>query len=304
MIDERLDRQILALNKRYQDLFYSATNEKKIKVNRYLSNIQSLDIKRIIEDIEYSKYARQHFSVNGNVAGQMRSEIDCSNCRIAVYSCIVGNYDDVIEPVYKEDSIDYFMFTDQDLPESSAWTKINIREFDDYQNLNASQLNRKIKILQTERLLQYDYTIYVDGNIEIVSGVSPMITQMGRCGLGVHFHRGRDCIYDEAVAVKHLKRIDGKDMFDQLDGYRQEGFPRHFGLYENSILIRNNRDSETMELMRAWWEEFCAHPTRDQLSFPYIIWKMGYNKEKICILGNNVERNPRFNRFYNHKNSQ
>lgn len=300
MIDERLDRQLVAFNERYQKCFYSSSNTDEIKKNRYFSNIRSLDFKRVIEDLKYRKYAKEHFSTEGNVVNQTPYTINPSEYKIAVYCCIVGQYDSIIEPIYKEDNIDYLVFTDQDLPENSSWRKREIRNLPEYTQLKAAQLNRKIKILQTDELLRYDYTIYVDGNIEIVSGVSPIISNMGEYGLGVHYHRRRDCIYDEVVAVKHLKRLSGEDMDEQIKSYSKDGFPTHFGLYENSILIRNNRDKETIDLMEEWWNEYLRFPTRDQLSLPYVIWKTDYNKEKVYILGSDVERNPRFNRLYNH----
>ena len=301
MIDKRLDQQLVSLNTRYQELLYSSSNEDEIKKNRYLSNLKALDIGSIIEDLKYRKYAKQHFSTSGNISHEAIQKIDVSNIRIAVYCCIVGKYDTVIDPIYKEDDIDYFLFTDQDVPEKTAWKKIDLRYFDDYNILSSTQLNRKIKIIQTNELLKYDFTIYVDGNIEIVSGVSPIIANMGQKGLGVHYHRRRDCIYDEVIAVKHLKGIPGKDMDEQIKDYRNNGFPAHFGMYENSILIRDNRDKSTIGLMEAWWKEYLNYPTRDQLSLPYVIWKTGYDKRKIYIMGDDVERNPRFNRLYQHK---
>lgn len=301
MIDERLDRQLVSFNERYQKCFYSSARTDDIKKIRYLSNIKSLNFKRVIEDLKYRNYAKKHFSADGNIISQTPHVINPADYRIAVYSCIVGQYDSIIEPIYKEDDIDYLIFTDQDLPKNSSWSKREIRGLPEYRQLKAAQLNRKIKILQTQELLEYDYTIYIDGNIEIVSGVSPIIANMGQYGLGVHYHRRRDCIYDEVVSVKHLKRITGKDMDEQVNAYMRDGFPKHFGMYENSILIRNNRDVDTIDLMKTWWEEYLRYPTRDQLSLPYVIWKTGYNKNKVYILGNDIERNPRFNRLYNHK---
>lgn len=300
MIEERLDQQLVALNERYQRLFYSSFNEKEIKKNRYLNNIKTFNFKRIVEDLKYREYAKTHFSLAGNEITCISHKIDVSDLKIAVYSCIVGKYDTVIEPVYKEDEIDYLMFTDQDIEWGSAWKIIDLKVDPHYDLLTPTQLNRKIKILQTDELRKYDYTVYVDGNIEVVAGISPIIANMGRNGFGVHYHKSRDCIYDEVVAVKHLKRVSGEEMDQQIDSYRSEGFPPHYGLYENSILIRNNKDVETQHLMEAWWDEYCRYPTRDQLSLPYVIWREGYKKGKIQILGNDVERNTRFNRINNH----
>ena len=58
--------------------------------------------------------------------------------------------------------------------------------------------------------------------------------------------------------------------------------------------------SSVKELMTAWWEEYNKYPTRDQFSLPYVVWKTGFDAERIAILGNNINRNPRFNRVQKH----
>ena len=301
MIDAKLDQQLQDLNRRYQELVYSKTMSHQERKKKYLDNLKTLDIKQIIKDLQYREYAMKNYTTKGNVASVKHVEkLDVDHLKIAVYSCIIGPYDKIIEPIYKEKEIDYLMYTDQEIPAGSTWEKVDIEKLDEIKGLSPVQANRKIKILQTERLCNYDYTVYVDGNIEIVSGVSPIIANMGNSGFGTHFHRSRDCIYDEVVAVKHWKRVDGKDMDQQLAEYTEEGFPKHYGLYENSILIRNNKDQSAMDLMKTWWDEYSKNPTRDQLSLPYVIWKTKFPKEDIYILGNDVERNPRFNRVNQH----
>ena len=37
----------------------------------------------------------------------------------------------------------------------------------------------------------YDYSVYVDGNIEIVTSVLPIIKNMGNAVLGVHYHKAK-----------------------------------------------------------------------------------------------------------------
>ena len=53
--------------------------------------------------------------------------------------------------------------------------------------------------------------------------------------------------------------------------------------------------------MEKWWDEYLRFPTRDQLSLPYVVWKYGFDKAQIMILGNDVEMNPRFNRYFSHR---
>ena len=156
------------------------------------------------------------------------------------------------------------------------------------------ELNRKIKMLPHKYLINYDYTIYIDGLIEIIAPLSPLICEMGNAGLGVHYHNQRDCIYDEAVMVKYAKKANMTIVEQQLNEYRSKGFPAHFGLYENTILIRDNNDRVIVNLMEEWWDEYKKYPTRDQLSLPYLIWKNKIDLDKINIMGNNLDLNPRF----------
>ena len=300
MIDERLDQRIQDLNRRYQELMHSKPIEDQIKRARYAESLKNLNLGKIIRDLRYRRYAKNNFSDAGNLFLGNRFEQDVREMKIAVYSCIIGRYDTIIEPVLVEPEVDYYMITDQFIPESSTWKKIDATKLEDYGRMSNMMLNRKIKILQTEQLRKYDYSIYIDGNIEIIAGMSPIIAQMKTYQIGLHFHRSRDCIYDEVVAVKHLKQIQGKEMDAQVNEYKKKGFPKHYGLYENSIIVRDNRSNDMIKLMEAWWDELCLHPTRDQLSLPYVVWKQGYNKENIFIMGNDLERNTRFNRIQKH----
>lgn len=300
MINDRLDSRLIDLNRRYQEALYSDQVEMRKKKNRYLGYIRTGNVKQLVEDLKYRKYSKKNCSVIGNALYPQSFNARNAGRRITVYSSIIGKYDEIIEPIYKEDGIRYLMFTDQEILSGSAWEKIDVTKFPEYNTLTPIQLNRKIKMLPYQYITDTDYSIYVDGNIEIVAGVSPIICSMGEAGFGVHYHSSRDCIYDEAVAVLHYKRADKKMVKTQMEEYKKNGFPKHFGLYENSILVRKYNDSLVKRLMEAWWDEYNRYPTRDQFSLPYIIWKLGFNVDGIAILGNNISRNPRFNRVQKH----
>jgi len=46
--------------------------------------------------------------------------------------------------------------------------------------------------------------------------------------------------------------------------------------------------------MNDWWDQLVKYVMRDQMSFNYVLWKNSISKEDICILGDNLYRNPRF----------
>lgn len=300
MIDDRLDSRLMDLNRRYQEVLYSEQAERKRKKNRYIGYIMTGNLEQLVEDLKYRRYSRKNCSVMGNVSHPQQYNEANAGARITVYSSIIGRYDEIIEPVYKEEGVRYLMFTDQEVPSGSAWEKVDVTGLPEYNTMTPIQLNRKIKMLPNQYILDADYSIYVDGNIEIVAGVSPIICSMGEAGFGVHYHASRDCIYDEAVAVLHYKRANKDEVRVQMDEYKKNGFPAHYGLFENSILVRKHNDKSVKELMCAWWEEYNKYPTRDQFSLPYVVWKTGFDAERIAILGNNINRNPRFNRVQKH----
>ena len=253
-------------------------------------------------EFKYRLYRKLHYSTKGNLDLEIPSpRLRVEGLKIAVYSCITNEYESVIEPLHTEPGIDYYMFTDGDCSGDSKWKRIDITRFEEYKELSPVQLNRRIKILPFRYLSGYDYSIYVYGNIEIVAPLSPLVEEMGNHAFGVHYHRTRDCIFDELVQVLHLKKTDSAIARSQIENYKREGFPRHFGLYENSILIRKHNDEEIRYLMETWWEEYMRYPTRDQLSLPYVMWKSGYDRRKIHIIGRNLEKSPRFNRIQHRK---
>ena len=299
MVDEETDKAIVLLNMRYQKLLSSAVQAKNSRRKFWLRCIKNLDLKSIFEAIVAKFIIRSHSCLKGNnyiIEKKIDNQLDITNKKIAVYCCIIGKYDNVYEPIYHEPGIDYYMFTDLDLPADSKWHKIDIKNFAEYKIMSPYMLNRKIKMLPYLYLPNYDYSLYVDGSIEIAAPISPLIKEMGHTGLALHFHNQRDCIYDEYWAVKYKKKADPKVMKLQLDNYRNAGFPKHWGLFENTILIRNHHNIAIESLMQRWWLEYNNYPTRDQLSLPYLVWKMGLKFNDICILGNNLSMNPRFNR--------
>ena len=55
--------------------------------------------------------------------------MDVEGKKIAVYTCIVGDYDELLEPVYVNPNIEYFAFTDQVVKSDSIWKKLIFQNF-------------------------------------------------------------------------------------------------------------------------------------------------------------------------------
>lgn len=192
--------------------------------------------------------------------------------KFVVYTALFGNYDDLIEPKEKFEGCDFVCFTDQKHLKSNIWEIQLIDKCD----LPPNMINRKYKILPHLFLCEYEWSLYVDANIAIVSNPLDLaIKYLTEYDMVLPNHFARDCIYDEAKECVILGKAKIKEVDIQMNKYRKEGFPKHFGLGENSILLRKHNNENIIRLMNDWWDELNTQTKRDQLSFAYVLWKNG-----------------------------
>lgn len=218
---------------------------------------------------------------------------DLGKARIAVYSCIVADYDHLIEPSFLHTNVDYFMFSDKNFY-SSIWQKKDLPE--KIKKLkNPVLMNRYIKLHPFEFFPEYDYVLYIDGNIEVASDVSGLINGLGDYGIAMHQHFKRDCVYKEAEALNSVGKGDEEKMAAQLKKYKEAGLPKNFGLAEVTIILSSTTSPMARSIFEAWWAEFLSSESyRDQLAFPYVIWKNNVDINQITTLGRNLRLSGKF----------
>lgn len=218
--------------------------------------------------------------------------------KIVVYTVNTGKYDNI--QIFKYDkNIDYVIFTDLEI-ESEFWEKRKIPN--EIKQLDSLSQARYIKLHPHLLFPDYQYSVFIDGNIKILKDIKPLLYSMIYCNkvIASHIHQSRDCIYDEARVVYAQNRAKRKDIIKQINHYREERFPKHYGLFETNVLIRKHTDSKCIKIMDTWWNEIKNYTKRDQLSFTYALWKNGYTCEEVFSLGNN-SRNSDFFLVVSHK---
>lgn len=214
--------------------------------------------------------------------------------KFVVYTCITGGYDIIQEPLYIHPSIDYILYTDNQNCKSSVWQIRPIK--DEVARLGDNILiNRFYKFNPQNLFDQYDYSLYLDGNIRVISDIRNMVNRLNNTlGLALHRHSSRNCIYKEAEVCRIEKKGNYDLILKQLEKYRREGFPENFGLYEANVILSDLKNSNANIVFSSWWKEFLNSKSfRDQISLPYIIWKCGYKFEDIGNLGINMHNNPK-----------
>lgn len=226
--------------------------------------------------------------------------IPVSDKKGVVYSCITGDYDSVENPLLLNKCLDYVLFTDNNEIKSNVWTIIETDKGD----LKGNLVNRFYKMHPFKYFGdKYDYSIYIDGNVQIISDVTSLynVAKKSKSGLAMHKHYARDCAYDEADICIYNGKGDKQAINEQMEEYEKDGFPRKFGLLEATIIVTDLKSINSKKIYDEWWREFYnTNSKRDQLSLPYILWKNKYIISDVGIIGENEYLNPKF-RIKKHK---
>ncbi len=223
----------------------------------------------------------------------LRNKKDCLNGgkvrftgKPVVYTAITGNYDNVKEPLHIMQGVDYYLFTNNPNVKSDNWKVIFI---DNEEELDNVRLARKIKILGHEILESYDYSIWVDGKLQIQDDLGEYISdnEAGNAILCFN-HPTHDCVYQEVELCESLQKDSPEIMQEQINRYRNEGYPQGNGMIDSACLVRDLHDKQLQETMRIWWNEVLHGSRRDQLSFNYSCWKNNqrYDTSKLDIYNN------------------
>lgn len=204
-----------------------------------------------------------------------------------IYTCITGDYDFLREPTYISDGFDYICFTDNTNFKSNVWIIKPLPK--EVEGLSQVKKQRYVKINPHKVLSEYDLSIWVDGCVSIKGDLNKFIGQniKSDCSIYVPKHPSRDCIYDEATIVIRMKKDNAENVNPQIEKYKNEGFPKKYGLLQSNILLRKHNEADCIKLMEDWFEELKNGSHRDQLSFNYVLWKnqdvkVTYMSKTIC----------------------
>jgi len=218
--------------------------------------------------------------------------------KIVIYSCITGNYDNFLSPLIKEKCCDYVIFTNN-IEKNNLNEFVSIQKIPNYiidKNYDNTLINRYIKMHPHELFSNsYDFSIYLDGNIQCISDVSNLIFEVNKkYGIALHNHCCRNCVYEEAKILKILGKGNKKKITRQMKEYRENNFPSNYGLLEANVIVTDLHNLKSKEILDSWWDEFLRSDSyRDQLSLPYILWRKKILTSEIGTLGDNVYENPK-----------
>ena len=194
-----------------------------------------------------------------------------------IYTSIVGGYDALIQPTAIDESFDYICFVEKgkrEIKQKGIW---KIEEIS-YDNSDNRLQSRYPKLMPHKVLSQYEYSLWIDGNVSVNDHRLYEIID-NKIANGILYsgvkHWGRDCAYDEAVGVANKVKEPLLNLVKTVLFLKKQHFPKHFGLYENNVILRKHNAPEVVEFDNIWWNLFCQYAKRDQLCHPFCYMSLG-----------------------------
>ena len=223
-----------------------------------------------------------------------------------IYTAIFGEYDKIIDPIFIPKGWDFICFTDSEI-KSEIWEVRKVEGLFKDPTRNA----RRYKVLPHRWFKEYDYSLWIDGNILLREDINELIPEyLKNVNIAVHNHNEnkdkRNCVYEEVKALVdyslgNKKYKDDPDIvLRQKDKYISEGYPSNNGLAVTMQLLRRHNEKDCIVAMEKWWEEIDFGSKRDQLSFNYALWK---TKTKFNYFKGDSRNNKHF-LHSNHKGNK
>lgn len=262
MEKKTISKNLVELNKEYIELI----NSKEYKIGNKINSIIRWfkkptlikSIKNMVNNIKISKYIDTKYVLdNSLIEYNDFNELDKN---IVIYTCITGNYDKLLEPLFYDDNIKYIAFTNDYVENNGVWEIHKIPEHISLLKDNVL-INRYIKFHAHEFFKdKYDYSIYIDGNLKVIGDLRNFVSKINsKTGLAFHRHNCRACIYDEANVLAIKGKGNVKKIKEKIEKIKIDGFPKKFGLYEANVIVTDLNNLKSNEILKDGIWNFLNH---------------------------------------------
>ena len=284
----------------FDDKYYSEIMNSLIEENKKYVGVVTKSfeyrVKQIIDELLHKQYMYLLYQVIRKIfkKAEKKDKIVLSKTsfmsdkKIAVYTCITGQYDYIKEPLFVPNNCDFFLVTDQKAVKTQKWRVVDIDLIDEIKYMNAKDKNRFVKMHPELLFYDYDYSIYLDGNIQIVVDPTVFIQNMNRYGITTYRHTTEKCIYREAKKCILAKKASKSEIEKHVKFLNKEKMPVNYGMAYCGFIVREHRNKICQEIMDEWWKQYSQYSKRDQISFPYILFKKGIAINEITVLGDDI----------------
>jgi hypothetical protein len=178
---------------------------------------------------------------------------------------------------YGDPEVDYICFTDDAELRSDIWKFILVED----PSTDPARLSKRYKHQPHLFLPQYESSLYIDNTVKLKVKPSAIFERFENHEMAMLRHPKRDCIYDEAAQVIGARYDDPDIIRRQLELYRSLGYPAHNGLNAGTFLFRDHSSHAVRDICSLWHSQILQHSKRDQLSWNFCAWKLGFSFTSI-----------------------
>lgn len=251
---------------------YAILSKEEINHRTKKPKLYVLNIGSAMASVQYWLHKKQQSGENRNSISFDRDR------RGVVYTCLVGKNVTLYQPEYISVYLDYICFTDK----KEKWgTKEGVWEYRKMEkreeNESNSSMYYRYKIKPQEVLAEYDYSIWVNAQMQIIGEVEQLYDIYGEGSSFLAFPAYvQDNLY-EAVRTGLSTDDENIQLRRKLLHYREAGFPEHFGMISTNMMYRNHQDETLNRVMDIWWQESEECQQLREFGFSYAAWKCGLN---------------------------
>ncbi|XP_022941376.1 uncharacterized protein LOC111446685 [Cucurbita moschata] len=307
------------------DVHYITDNDSSLLVDKASLFQQSMNGTRFNLFTGYQTLNQREESFQANRTVEVHCGFYCDNggfrisnedrnymhkCSLVVSTCAFGGGDDLYQPIGMSEAslrkVCYVAFWDEITLSAQElvghvigedgfigkWRVIVVRDLP----FTDQRLNGKIPKMLGHRLFpNVKYSIWVDSKSQFRRdplGVFEALLWRSDSELAISQHGARSSVYDEAGAVVKKHKATPEEVEVQITQYRHDHFPDdkrfngHKALAEASVIVREHTPVVNL-LMCLWFNEVVRFTSRDQLSFPYVLWRLKAVKKinmfPVCI---------------------
>ncbi len=220
--------------------------------------------------------------------------------RIAVVTAVAAGKDLLVDPEVDVGSADFIAYSDRPQDHLRVWQVRPLPIWSSDPRFAGRRHAKLPKVLPQVLLPGYDFYIWIDGNYTLKASPEAICEQVlkdSTADIAVFKHRLRDCVFREAGEVLKYQLDHADRVQRQMAEYRRQGFQRRSGLFELPAFAMR-ASPQMLRLSLAWWEQICRFSSRDQLSFPYAVFKTG---ARVAVIdAPSVHDNPYLARLSQH----
>lgn len=194
------------------------------------------------------------------------------------YTCITNNHDTLKSQPKQSVETRFVCLSDTlDLKSDDTW-EVRYIKMNERSHRADSYINKCLHYFPDSEI-----SIWIDGEAIIKTDkfTEDLLKYLGDDDFLCFAHPDRHDVYEEAEFCMNFPKWQDQNMLEQVESYRKEGLPEKSGLFAGGLLVR--RQDKCEEINQAWWQEQLKWGNMDQLSLPYVAWKLGFKIKTLPL---------------------